>query len=206
MDSPETEQRMAAGPPDEVLDVIEERWSPRSFADRPVPPETLHRLLDAARRAPSSYNEQPWRFLVARKEDGEPWGEILACLTENNRRWADSAPVLMLTVAKLRFDRNGRENRHAFHDVGLAMGNLLTQATAEGLYVHQMAGILPEEARRRFAIPEGFEAVAGVAIGFLGDPEELDEDLRERERSRRSRKPLQDLVFSGRWGRRAPFV
>ena len=187
-----------------VDESIRRRWSPRSFSDRPVSEEELRTLLEAARWAPSSYNEQPWRFLVARQEDGDAFEKMLGCLKEGNREWARNAPVLMLTVAKLVFERDGEENRHAFHDVGLAMGNFLNQATEMGIYVHQMAGIHPEGAREEYGVPEGFEVVAGVAVGYLGDPEELDDpDRRDAERSERSRKPLDDLVFEGAWGRPA---
>ncbi|MDX1646681.1 MAG: nitroreductase family protein [Longimicrobiales bacterium] len=206
-DKDEVRKRKRA-PTDVPLDEsIRERWSPRSFSDRPVTGEELRTLLEAARWAPSSYNEQPWRFIVALKDDRERFERLLGCLDEGNREWARNAPVLMLTVAKRVFERNGRENRHAFHDVGLAMGNLLNQATEMGLYVHQMAGIDPEGAREAFDVPERFEVVAGVALGHLGDPEQLDDPGRRKsEVSERSRKPLGDLVFEGTWGETASFV
>lgn len=192
-------------PTDEpVDDSIRQRWSPRAFADREVTDEDLRVLLEAARWAPSSYNEQPWRFLVARSTDTDAFQRMLGCLKEGNREWAKNAPVLMLTVAKLVFERNGKENRHAFHDVGLAMGNLLNQATEMDIYVHQMAGILPERARETYDVPEGYEVVAGVAVGYLGKPDQLDDpDRREAETSERTRRPLDDLVFEGRWGESA---
>lgn len=184
-----------------VDETIRRRWSPRAFAERDVPDDELRALLEAARWAPSSFNEQPWRFLVARRDRPEELERMHACLTQGNRQWARKAPVLMLTIAKLDFQRNGEENRHAFHDVGLAMGNLVNQATAMGLYVHQMAGIDPERARAMYGVPDGFEVVAGVAIGYLGSPDRLDDPRRrEREMGERSRKPLEDLVFEGSWG------
>lgn len=124
---------------------------------------------------------------------------MLECLTEFNREWAASAPVLMLTVTRLRFSETGKENRHAFHDVGLAMGTLLAQATAMGVHVHQMAGIHPEKARQTYHVPDGFEVVAGVALGYLGEP---DRD----EPEPRSRRDLRETVFQGDWGDPAPFV
>jgi len=131
---------------------------------------------------------------------------MLSCLVEANQTWAKAAPVLGLSVASLRFGRNQKENRHAFHDVGLATGNLVVQATALGLFVHQMAGILPERAREVFAIPEGHEAVAGIALGYPGNPEMLPERLRAAETAPRTRKPLEAFVFSGRWGEAAQIV
>lgn len=191
----------AAAPVDRT---IRKRWSPRAFDDRDVSANDLRTLLEAARWAPSSFNEQPWRFLVARRTDPEAFERMLGCLKESNREWARNAPVLMLTAAKLVFEKTGEKNRHAFHDVGLAMGNLLSQATEMDIYVHQMAGIHPEHARDTYGVPEGFEIVAGVALGYLGDPEQLDdEDRREAERRERQRKPLDALVFGEAWGETA---
>lgn len=190
----------------EVLDVVAERWSPRAFADRSVEPEKLRQLLEAARWAPSSRNEQPWRFILATKDDPEDYDRLLACLNAKNREWAYLAPVLMLMVAKTTFDNHGMPNRHAWHDVGLATGNLLAQATALDLFVHQMAGILPEKARETYGIPSDFEVVAAAAIGYLGEAEQLPEDRQEAEFKPRTRKPLAELVFAGTWGRTAPLV
>jgi nitroreductase len=183
-----------------IHDLLRHRWSPRAFSDRSVEPAMLARLLEAARWAPSSYNEQPWAFLVATKEQPADFARVLGCLVEFNQSWARAAPVVMLSVAHLTLARTGQPNRHAFHDVGAAMSQLTTQATAEGLFVHQMAGILPDEAKRTFAIPDGWEAVAGVALGYLGDPATLSEELRKREMAPRERKKLNEFVFTGGWG------
>jgi nitroreductase len=195
-----------ARPEHPVLSVIAQRWSPRSFANRPVEPEKLRQVLEAARWAPSSYNEQPWRFLIAMKDAPEAYAQMLGVLNEKNQRWAQQAPVLMLTVAKRTFSRNGKPNRHAWHDVGLAMGNLLAQATALDLYVHQMAGIHPEKAREVYAIPEDFGVVAGAAIGYLGAPDDLPESFRNSETKARSRRALPQTVFEGTWGETAALV
>ncbi len=112
----------------------------------------------------------------------------------------------MLTFAHHAFDRNGQPNRHAFHDVGLAMANLTVQATAEGMAVHQMAGIVPEKARAAFAVPEGWEPVAAAAIGYPGDPAALPEELRKRELAPPSRKSLRSFVFTDGWGRPSPLL
>ncbi len=168
-----------------IHDLLKRRWSPRAFADRPVEPDKLHSLLEAARWAPSSFNEQPWAFVVATRDRPEDFDRVLGCLIEFNQGWAKAAPVLMLTFARLAFDRNGQPNRHAFHDVGLAMANLTVQATAEGLAVHQMAGIVPEKARAAFAVPEGWEPVAAAAVGYFGDPAALPEELRRENSPRR---------------------
>ena len=185
-----------------IHDLLTKRWSPRAFADRPVEPDKLLRLLEAARWAPSSYNEQPWAFLVATKDRPEDFQKMLGCLIEFNRSWASAAPVLLLAAARLAFDRNGQPNRHAYYDLGQAVACLTIQATEDGLGVHQMAGILPDHARQVLAIPDGWDAVAAIAVGYPGSPESLPEQLRQREMAPRTRKPLADFVFEGGWGKK----
>ena len=185
------------------IDPIARRWSPRAFSDRPVEPEKLRSIFEAARLAPSSANEQPWRFIVATRDEPESHQALYACLREGNQVWAGVAPVLMLTLARATYAKSGGENRHAWHDVGLAVALLSVQATALGLYLHQMAGILPERARRRFDVPEPFEVVSAIALGYLGDASRLPEDLQARERRSRSRKSLSEIVFTGRFGKPA---
>jgi nitroreductase len=189
-----------------IHDLIKHRWSPRAFEDRPVEPEKLRSLFEAARWASSSYNGQPWHFIVATKDDPENFKRVLECFIEFNQGWAKNAPVVALSVASLKFQHNGEMNRHAFHDVGQAVANLALQANALGLEIHQMAGILPEKARQIFAIPEGYEAVAGIAIGYPGDPASLPEPLRQREQGPRDRKPTSSFVFTGAWGKASPIV
>lgn len=182
------------------------RWSPRAFSAEPVEREKLLRIFEAARWAPSSSNEQPWSFVVATQEDVEGHERLASCLNERNRRWAGRAPVLMLSVARTRFVRNGNENRHAFHDVGLAVGNMLAQATAMGLQAHQMAGFDRDAAREKLGIPEGHEPVAAIALGYPGDPDDLPEELRGRESTPRERKRVREFVFSGRWETTTPLA
>ncbi|HNP29036.1 MAG: nitroreductase family protein [Nitrospira sp.] len=183
-----------------IHDLLRRRWSPRAFADQPVEREKIQKLLEAARWAPSCFNEQPWVFILATIENPENHQKLLSCLVEGNQIWAKRAPLLLLTVAKLHFDHNGQVNRHAYHDVGLAVGNLVMQATAMDLAVHQMAGILPDTIRERYALPTGYEAVTGIAIGYQGNVSTLPESLRERELAPRSRKSLREFVFSEIWG------
>ena len=188
-------------------ELFERRWSPRAFAARPVEPEKLRSLLEAARWAASCFNEQPWSFIVAAKEaEGDAYERLLGCLTESNARWAGRAPVLMISVARLTFARNDKPNRHAFHDTGQAAAHLALQATALGLAVHQMAGFDVSKAREQFNIPEGFDPVAAIAVGYPGDPEDLPEDLRARELAPRTRRPLEEFVFGESWGQTSPLV
>jgi len=186
-----------------VHDLISRRWSPRAIEPRPVPAETLRSLLEAARWAPSSYNEQPWSFLVARREDEAEFQAMLGCLVDVNQAWARDAGALILTVARSAFSHNDKPNRHAFHDIGLAAGNLSLQATASGLVVHQMGGIRPDKAREVYEIPEGFEVVTAIAVGYPGQAERLPEQFREAESAPRRRKPQGEIVFRGTWGREA---
>ncbi len=186
-----------------IHDLLRRRWSPRAFSGRPIEPEKLRSLLEAARWAPSSFNEQPWAYIVATRENGDEFARMLSVLVEGNAVWAQNAPVLILSVARLNFERDGKPNRHAFHDVGQASAYLTTQATALGLAVHQMAGFQVEKAREDFQIPEGWEPVAAMALGYPGEMDSLPEKLRERELAPRTRKPLEQFVFSGRWGNAA---
>jgi nitroreductase len=189
-----------------IHELLASRWSPRAFDPRPVEPEKLRSLFEAARWAASSYNEQPWHFLVATKDDPENFQRVLECFVEFNQSWAKNGPVVALSVASLKFQRNAEPNRHAFHDVGAAAANLALQATALELQIHQMAGILPEKARTIFGIPEGYEAVAGIALGYPGDPATLPDPLQQRELAPRERKRLDSFIFTGRWGVVSPLV
>ncbi len=183
-----------------IQELLARRWSPYAFADRLVAKADLQSLFEAARWAASSYNEQPWRYIVATREDPEEFQRLLGCLVEGNQKWAKFVPVLALGVVNLKFARNGEDNRAAVHDLGLASGNLLVEATARGLVVHQMIGILPDKARETYGIPEGCEAWTALAIGYQGDPASLPERLRNRDLAPRTRKPLREIVFSGKWG------
>lgn len=189
-----------------VADLIARRWSPRAFEERPVEPEKLKSLFEAARWAPSSNNEQPWRFLAATKEQRTDYDRLLGCLSERNAKWAFRAPLLILSVASLFFEDDGKPNRHALHDTGMAVENLVLQATAMGLLAHQMAGYDVERARKECQIPSGFEPVAMIAVGYPGDPAILPDSLRERELKPRERQPIEDFVFSASWGRPSPLV
>jgi len=190
-----------------IADVLTKRWSPRSFSDKPVDTDKLNKLFEAARWAPSSYNEQPWSFFVATQSSEEAYKKLLEILVPFNQSWAKTAPVLGLSVAKKHFDKNGKKNLHARHDVGLATGNLLAQATEMGLYVHQMAGFSQEKAYELLDIPKDtHEPVTAFAIGYLGEPGQLSDDLAQQEKNARSRKEIEDFVYSGSWSKKADFL
>ncbi|MEO8339154.1 MAG: nitroreductase family protein [Nitrospirota bacterium] len=188
-----------------IHDVLRQRWSPRAFDDRPIEPEKLMSLFEAARWAPSSNNQQPWRFLVATKENKAEHDRLFNCLMEGNQTWAHRAPVLLLSVAELQFE-DGSQNRHALHDTGMAAENLVIQATALGLVAHQMAGFRIDQARTDCQIPDGYEPVAMMAIGYPGDPALLSDRLRVREVQPRSRKSVKEFVYSATWEQPSPLL
>jgi len=195
-----------AQPDHDILDVFRKRWSPRAFSSRPVEPDKIRRMLEAARWTMSSYNEQPWRYVVATKADGEAYDRLLHCLNEYNRTWAQNAPVLLMSFLRTTFTKNDTPNRCAKHDVGAASAALTFQATAMGLYVHQMAGILPDAARETYDVPDTFEPMAGLAVGYLGDPDMLPDGMQDSETARRTRKPLSAFVFGEAWDETADVV
>jgi len=182
-----------------ILDNLKNRWSPRAFSDKTVEKEKLRRIFEAARWAASSYNEQPWNFIIASREQQDTYDKIYDSLVEFNQSWAKTAPVLAISVAQNDFKKNGNPNAYSQHDVGLAMGNLLAQATEEGLFLHQMAGFDKDRARSHFDIPDTHTPVAAMAIGYLGDTKQLPEQLQETETKKRSRKELSEFIFTGDW-------
>jgi nitroreductase len=189
-----------------VHDFIVQRWSPRAFSEKAVSPDVLRSLFEAARWAASSYNDQPWAYLVATKDDQENYAKLLSVLMDMNAAWAKRAPVLAISVARRHFKHNGALNRVALHDLGAANAQLTMEATSRGLLVHQMAGFDQDKAREVFGIPEGWDPVSAIAIGYPGDPETLPEKLRAPELAPRTRKPLSEFVMTGHWGHTAPFI
>jgi nitroreductase len=186
-----------------ILDQLRDRWSPRAFSSRPVPPESVRSLLEAARWAPSCFNAQPWRFIIATHETNSEFQSALSCLVEGNQKWAQHAPVLLFAIARMNFE-NGRDNRHALYDTGQAMALLSVQATTLGLFVHQMAGIVHNQIQQIYGLPEGYEAVSAAAIGYYGETDTLAENLREMEVAPRARMALSETVYANAWKQPAP--
>lgn len=186
-----------------VHEIIAGRWSPCGFAAREVAEEELRSLFEAARWSASSFNEQPWRYLIATKRRPDEFARMLGCLVEANQAWAGNASALALGLAKTTFAHNGKPNRVALHDLGAASASLSLEASARGIAVHQMAGIDPEKARKTFAVPEDFEVVTGLAFGYPADPAELDETLRSRDSAERKRRPQSEFVFAAEFGKAA---
>jgi nitroreductase len=178
-----------------IHELIAMRWSPRAFADKPISSEDLTKIFTAASWAASSYGEQPWRFLVGKKGD-DTYAKILDSLVEFNQGWAKSAPVLFLTFARKTIVKDGSENPYALHDTGAACANLCLQAIALGIHTHGMGGFDRDKARAHFPLPEDYTFGAAWAMGYLGDPETLPEYLKNMELAERTRKRLEELVFS----------
>ena len=185
-----------------VLPVIAGRWSARSFADREVSPADLAKVFEAARWSASAYNDQPWRFLVGRR-GSSTYKKIFSTLGGFNRDWAGVAPVLILGAASATFSHNGSANAYALYDLGAAAAALTLQASALGLRSHSMAGFDHAAARQLFQIPDDYHLGAVIALGYQGEPAALgDAVLIEREIAARTRKPLDEIVFS-EWGKAA---
>jgi len=186
-----------------IHDLLERRWSPRAYDNtKPVSRTQVLALLEAARWAPSCNGDEPWRYLVwNRADDAAGWQQAFETLSENNRKWCASVPVLMLSCAGSVFAHNGKPNRHAQHDTGMASLNLSLQAVALGLVAHQMGGFDSEKVRAAFAIPDGYTPMAMIAVGYQAEPEVLPDDVKAKELTPRKRKPLGECFFSGEWGK-----
>jgi nitroreductase len=172
---------------------IAKRWSPRAFTSQPIPPATIRTLFEAARWAASSYNEQPWRFIIATKAQPEEFAKILATLVPPNQAWAKTAFLLGISVGKRTFSQNGSPNRFALHDAGASLATLALQATVSGLHVHGMGGFDAERARAAFGVPADFEMGAAFAAGYVDGTPDPPAD--------RTRKPLEELVFGTEWAK-----
>ncbi len=193
----------------DTLGPIAQRWSPYRFEPRVVEPETLVRCFEAARWAASSFNEQPWRWIVATRDDDVNFSRALGCLMEANQSWAADAGALVLTAYRSKFTHNETPNRVALHDLGQAAAHLALQAVELGLQVHQMAGVNLSQVRTEFQVPEAFEPATAIAIGYpAATPPQSDQqaEWEKRETAARRRTPLAESVFSGGWGSQAEWL
>lgn len=199
-----SEHPKIAHPDHPILPLIAERWSPYAFDPRPVEREKLLSCLEAARWAPSSYNEQPWTFILAERTDTAAFAQLVDCLAEGNRPWAKNAGVLMLTIVSKFFTKNGKPNRAAEHDIGLAAENMVLQAAALGLQGHQMIGIEPAKIRAAYKIPDSHEPLTAIALGYAAAAQPgTTEQFAQRDLNPRGRKSLAEIVISSTWGHSA---
>ncbi len=177
-----------------ILEAIRQRWSPRAFADQPVPDAALQQVFEAAAWAPSAMNEQPWRYIYAHRANQPAFQKMVDCLLPGNQPWARHAPVLLLALAKTHYD-NGSANGAALHDVGMANSHLILEATALGLHGHFMGGFDAEKTRAAFGLPESLQPVVFIALGYLGRAEQLEEPFLSREQAARQRREPADFAF-----------
>ena len=178
------------------------RWSPRAFSNQPVEPGQLKSILEAARWSASAGNEQPWYFMVGIHPD-ETWMKLFDTLMEGNKTWVGSVPVLLLSIRKKTRGEKNEENGYSSYDTGQSVAHLSIEAMNHGLYVHQMAGFFPEKAVLHFQIPQDYQPLTVIAIGYPGDPESLTGDLKKYELAIRSRKSFDEFVFSGAFGKKS---
>jgi nitroreductase len=187
--------RAVRRPGHDIDDIFVNRWSPRALSGAEIPETELLTLFEAARWAPSAFNNQPWRFLYARRGDAY-WDRFLGLLNEKNRGWAHAAAALVVVLSKTTFDHNGKPARTHSFDTGAAWQNLALQATARGWVAHGMQGFDAARARTELRVPEEFAVEIMVALGRPGRPEDLPDKQRAGERPN-GRKPLAETVFAG---------
>jgi nitroreductase len=178
-----------------ILEIIQERWSPYSFSPAPVEDYKLKAMFEAAGYAPSCNNEQPWMFVYTTKADSTIFSDYLDFLVDSNKVWASNAFALAISFARTTFSASGKPNRYAFHDTGMAVSNLLLQALALDIYVHQMGGFSLQKVKEYFKLPADIEPVAMMAVGYLGDGESLTPELLKRDEKRRPRKSVNEFAF-----------
>ena len=182
--------------PDHAVEpLIVRRWSPRAMSGEPLAERELLTLFEAARWAPSAYNEQEWRFLYARR-DSQHWPTFFGLLVEANQAWCHRAAALIVVLSHKVFTRNGKPNPVHTFDAGAAFENLALQGTALGLVVHGMAGFERDKARTALSVPGDYDIEAMIAVGHPGDPAELPPELREREIPS-DRKPVSEIARAG---------
>ncbi len=182
---------------DKVHELITKRWSPVAFDNRPVEYDKIHLLFDAAKWAPSGRNAQPWRFIFATKEMPE-YELLFNLLSKANQAWAKTAPLLVLTLAQKISTYKNRKNRLASYETGMAVGNLLIQATYMDLHVHQMGGYDEEKAKETLVIPTRYEPMAMMAIGYKGDISQLPEEMHDREKKKKPRMEISKFLVQGK--------
>lgn len=185
-----------------VIDLIKNRWSPRSFAETPVSQTDLQSLFEAGRWAASSNNFQPWNIVWGIK-GSDTYERIMKHLAEFNQSWTKNAPVLMLGVINTKTP-DGKDNYHALHDLGQFAANMALQAHSMGIAIHQMAGVDFEAAKKEFEFPEDYHVATAIAVGYYGGEEDqLNDDLQKAEKSPRKRKKQDEFLFNGNYTKRA---
>jgi len=183
-----------------IHDLLTRRWSARAFSARKVEKDKLLSILEAARWAPSSRNEQPWRYIVFTDDNPDNLKQAQSVLMESNS-FAKRAPILICAIAKKNYTLNERYNRLHFHDLGAANENMFLESFNQGLIMHEMGGFDIQKAREVFKVPADFEIGIMIAIGYQGENDILPERYREKAHLPRERKPLSQIAFLEEIGR-----
>ncbi|MDA3850127.1 MAG: nitroreductase family protein [Spirochaetaceae bacterium] len=184
-----------------IMKAIDQRWSPCGFLSREISTEDLEKIFEAARWAPSAFNEQPWRYVIAQRQHSQEFQKALSCLSEYNQGWAKFASVLVFGIASTTFKQNGKDNQAAMHDLGLADSHIMLQASEMGIHSHPMTGILAERIEQEYSIPQGYQAKIAIALGYYGYEDELPDIYRERDENPPVRQELSSFLFQGEWGK-----
>jgi nitroreductase len=175
---------------------IRNRWSPYQFSERPLDPQKLKLVLEAALCTPSSFNEQPWVFVYTDRDDSASFKTFCSFLEENNRVWACQAWALIITLARTKSSFNKRENPYALHDTGMAVGNILNQATAMGIEIHIMGGFSRQKVRDYLKLDADVVPVTIMAVGYAGENNEIGEEISDRDKKRRGRKSFEEVIYA----------
>lgn len=191
------DQIKQAKPEHPILDVIAKRWSPYRYSPKPVEADKLEQCLTAASWAASSFNEQPWIFFLATRDESAKFDKMLGCLVEANQAWAKNAGALLLTAYRPNFSKNGKPNRVALHDLGQAAAYFVLQAASLGLQAHQMSGVELDKVRSGYDIPSEYEPATAIAVGYADLSEAKSGDaLAERDLVPRARLSIPEFVFT----------
>ncbi|SFZ92343.1 Nitroreductase [Flaviramulus basaltis] len=184
----------------EIFALLKQRYSPRIFKKKKIEKGHLKQLFEAIRWSASSNNIQPWRFIYAEK-DTDAYKSIFNCLSDFNKKWANNAPLLMLTAYKENTD-DGKQNFHALHDLGLCLGSMTVQAQYMGIGLHHMAGVDWKGAQNVFEVPDGFHVTTAIAVGYYGGIlDDLSKDLQEQETAKRERMPYEHFAYKEVWNK-----
>jgi nitroreductase len=181
-----------------VLEIIKERWSPYALSRHAVEEYKIKAMMEAAGHAPSCFNEQPWIFVYTTRDDDNVFNDYIGFLADANQVWAKNAYAIIISLARTKFTHNGKPNRFAFYDTGMAVSNLLLQAMTFDIHIHQMGGFSVDKVREYFRLGDDVEPIAVMAAGFLGDGSQLPAEVLKRDETRRSRKPVNEYTFKNK--------